>query len=370
MQATTVFEKLLTKELSSLHKSRLGAVLFAIKAIIRANTLSLPKVARAHPGPTTPKAHYKRLDRLLNNPRLHQEMTVYWRWLFKHVAQGDLRPIVLVDWTDIGDRFYSLTAAIPFGGRSLPILWRVYPEGMHNSAKAHQDLLDGLQAIFEDEVRPILVTDGIFRGPWFRAVQRLGWDYVGRISYLGTIIESPTRREKGYNLVKRAQEEVTDLGEVGVFGDQRRVMGRVVLGRKYQRAPGRPRRKRTNKDRGFSRKKARKRNAEPWVLLTSLDEPTAEAIDQIYALRMRIEELYRDTKSPRFGWALSHLRLRKAQRYEALLLLATLAIAVVVATGQTGAAKRCQPPYKPHPTSRDSSHAPKWSVCTSATRPT
>ena len=336
MQATTVFEKLLTEELSSIHKTRFRAVLFAIKAIIRANTLSLPQVARAYPGPTTPKAHYKRLDRLINNPRLHGDMNVFWRWLFDHAAQGHCRPIVLVDWTEIGDQFHALTAAIPFGGRSLPILWRVYPEGMQNSPRAHQDLLDSLQAMLPDGVRPILVTDGMFRGPWFRAIQKLGWDYVGRISYLGTIIESPRRREKGYDIVKRAQDEVSDLGTVGVFREERRVMGRAVLGRTYKRDPKRSPRKRTYKDRGFSRKIARKRHVEPWILLTSLDKVSAEAVDHIYALRMRIEELYRDTKNPRFGWALRHLRLRSAKRYEALLLLATLAMAVVIGTGQAG----------------------------------
>jgi hypothetical protein len=32
-----------------------------------------------------------------------------------------------------------------------------------------------------EDCRPILITDAGFRGPWFRAVDALGWNWVGRV---------------------------------------------------------------------------------------------------------------------------------------------------------------------------------------------
>jgi hypothetical protein len=295
-------------------------------------------MARAYPGCVTPKSQYKRLNRLVNNPRLHAERDAIGRCIYAHIVGDKPRPVILVDWTEIGDAFHALTAAIPFGGRSFPIVWRVYPEGMQNSPEAHRELLQALRPFFPEGVRPILVTNGAFRSPWFRAVRKMGWDYVGRISNLNTVLESDPlhRGEQGHQLVKRASDTVCDLGEIGVFGGRRRMMGRVVLGKRYVRNPKRAHRKRTNRDRGFSHLNAIKRNATPWVLMTSIQDLTAEQIDAIYALRMRIEHLYRDMKNPRFGWALRHLRLQKAARYEVLLLLATLALLVVVTVGQAG----------------------------------
>lgn len=338
MQATTVFEKLLSKELSSIHKSRLHAIFFAVKAIIHANTLSIAKMARAYPGPTTPKGHHKRLDRLINNPRLHQDIERVGRWILTHFIAADHRPILLVDWTEIDGGFHALSAAIPLDGRSLPVLWCIYPEGMQNSPRAHRDFLGRLHAMMPAHFEPILVTDGMFRGPWFRQVEKLGWDFVGRVSHLNVNIylEDSQKQQKVGDLLAQAGAQVTDVGEVGLFGTTSRVKGRAVLGKRFERNPTRQPRKRRNRDRGRSFERAKERDSQPWVIFTSLGEVEAKAVDAIYALRMRIEELYRDTKNARFGWALRQVRHRSAERYENLLVLASLAMAVVMATGSAG----------------------------------
>ncbi len=47
--------------------------------------------------------------------------------------------------------------------------------------------------------------------------------------------------------------------------------------------------------------------------------------DRAYALRMKIEETFRDAKNHRFGWSLRHVRSASAERLTILLLLAVLA---------------------------------------------
>ena len=46
---------------------------------------------------------------------------------------------------------------------------------------AHREFLHALKLVLPESCCPIVVTDAGFRGPWFRAVEELGWDWVGRI---------------------------------------------------------------------------------------------------------------------------------------------------------------------------------------------
>jgi hypothetical protein len=47
--------------------------------------------------------------------------------------------------------------------------------------KVHEQFLKVLQKRLPPRCRPILVTDPGFRTPWFKQVEALGWDWVGRI---------------------------------------------------------------------------------------------------------------------------------------------------------------------------------------------
>ena len=72
---------------------------------------------------------------------------------------------------------------------------------------------------------------------------------------------------------------------------------------------------------------------EPWFLMTDLDRP-AWRISALYARRMSIEELFRDAKSRRNGFALRAVRLKKADRIDRLLLIVTLAYILLVGLGR------------------------------------
>ena len=56
---------------------------------------------------------------------------------------------------------------------------------------------------------------------------------------------------------------------------------------------------------------------------------TARHVVNLYALRMRIEEAFRDLKCPRFGLGFSHCLSRDPLRLAALLLIAALAMVVL-----------------------------------------
>src|SRR5262249_8455909 len=59
---------------------------------------------------------------------------------------------------------------------------------------------------------------------------------------------------------------------------------------------------------------------EPWFLITDLPGNAVE-LTALYARRMAVEELFRDDKSLRTGWALRQTKVTTAARFDRLLLV-------------------------------------------------
>jgi hypothetical protein len=77
----------------------------------------------------------------------------------------------------------------------------------------------------------------------------------------------------------------------------------------------------------------RRRATEPWLLATSLQRESPSQVVAIYALRMQIEETFRDAKNPRFGWALDRTASRSAERLTVLIAIAAFALIAVALVG-------------------------------------
>src|SRR5215831_18367338 len=165
------------------HKARSAALVRVVAAALHGAKLSLTQLGRARPGETFEKHHIKAVDRLLGNRRLHVERVGVYASIACSVLHRIKRPVIVVDWSDFepGRKFALLKAVIPLGGRALTLYERVFPFARYNSPSAHREFLVALHAIVPEHCRPVLVTDAGFRGPWFHAVQGLGWDFVGRI---------------------------------------------------------------------------------------------------------------------------------------------------------------------------------------------
>ena len=67
-------------------------------------------------------------------------------------------------------------------------------------------------------------------------------------------------------------------------------------------------------------------------------QASAATICDLYATRMQIEETFRDTKNPRFGWSLQHARYRSTRRIDNLFLLIALAMLAVMLLGSAAEA--------------------------------
>ena len=100
---------------------------------------------------------------------------------------------------------------------------------------------------------------------------------------------------------------------------------RVVVAPKFTRKKTRSPAARRRSDRGRGHQRTKNRNCVPWVLATSREDLSAKQVITLYALRMQIEETFRDTKNMRDRWSFRHALARSKSRYAILLLLAALA---------------------------------------------
>lgn len=333
MQAPQFLHNLLTSSLPSIHTKRLQALLDVVGALLGERRLGLTVLGRALSGPVATKHSIKRVDRLLGNPRLHQERPLFY-WLVASLLIGHTtRPLILVDWSPIDDRGrqFLLRAAVPFAGRSLPIFEKVHHKDSCPRCEAY--LLAALAEILPDDATPILVTDAGFRNPWFRAVEARGWYYVGRV-------RSPTRCQvPGHEwqpvstLFSQATSTPRALGSVQIAESNPLSTRMVLYHRPPKRRKHRNKRDQVSQDSG-SRAIAR-RQKEPWVLVSNLPARSAlpGKLVGIYRQRMQIEEGFRDVKSPLFGLGFGMHQSRQGRRIEILLLIAMLANVAVMVGG-------------------------------------
>lgn len=272
------------------------------------------------------------MDRLLGNPRLHREVTAIYGAIARLLSSRAPRLVVLVDWTQVGVKAWALTAAVPVGGRALPICTEVHAPNRLGNRAVQRRFLKNVHRMLSPDCRAVIISDAGFGAPWFRAVSALGWDFVGRIRghkcvrAVGTKAWLPSAIFRG-----RATCRPTSLGpfEIGRWDP---ATARLVAVRKLPRGRkslGRRGRPRTD---GLDRKHARS-SREPWLLATSLMDLAPAQVVGLYRKRMQIEELFRDEKNHRNGWSLGATLSTQPRRLEALLLVLALGIIAMTLLG-------------------------------------
>lgn len=313
-----------------MHAARLGAVVKAVEGIVQGGRLSPATMGRNLPGASRPKHGIKCVDRLLGSSHLTRDRLFLLLAMAHRLLRGWDRPIILVDWTQAGSSTHqALVAAVPIGGRALPIFLEVHPQKKLGNAAVEKRFLCALKAIMPSECRGIIVSDAGFKGPFFQAVLELGWDFLGRVRGTTKAISATGRKVAKQDFYAHASTTPRDMGTFGLFVKQRIPCRLIVVRKRRRPGPKKP-------PHGCKEERELRQAAlDPWLLATSLRDGDAASIVATYAKRMQIEETFRDAKSFRFGWSLGLVRLSTPQRTAALLLLAALALVVVTLIGMT-----------------------------------
>ena len=311
-----------------MHAMRRKSLIRCLLPLLWGSILTVTEIGRNFRSLAKTKHSIKRVDRLLSNESLHSETEAVYRAMAHYLCKGNSRPIILVDWSDLVDtkRTLVIRAAICLNGRAVTLYEKAYPLKKYNKPATHMRFLKTLKAVLPTGIRPVIVTDAGFRGPWFRQVESLGWHWVGRIR---NGVKYKTFHSDEWDTVYSLYPKATS---------KPKLVGWCALSHKrpyecylylYKKRAGKRRTHRTvhafrrhAKESGF-----KKQQRDPWLIATNIspNEFAASDIIRIYGKRMQIEECFRDLKSHRSGFGFNFCLSRKIERINTLLLMAALA---------------------------------------------
>src|SRR5215207_3752866 len=237
-----LLERWLRRACPAIHAARIAVVVRVVEALVLGGKLTLTHLGRNLRSAAYAKHGIKRVDRLLGNRHLRAERLTIYQALARRLLAATPRPIVLVDWADCtpGHDWLMLRAAVPLGGRAVPIYEEVHPLGRYNSPRAHRHFLEPLRAVVPATCSPILITDAGFRGPWFREVERYGWDWIGRVRNKIKYQLDGAAWAYTTALYPQATPAPRHLGSA-LLSHRQPYRCRLYLVRQYRRGRGRPR---------------------------------------------------------------------------------------------------------------------------------
>ncbi|MBL4573211.1 MAG: IS4 family transposase, partial [Gammaproteobacteria bacterium] len=184
MYATSLLHKILNQRCCDIHTARLNACYLAVQALVEGAKATVTSLGRGLSGTAYDKHKIKRIDRLLSNQFLHQELTTFYSALANTLLKGLSEPVILIDWSPLcADQSWQLLrAALPVGGRSLTLYEEIHPRTKLGNRRIQHQFLQQLADLIPAHCRPVVVADSGFRTPFYRYVEKtLQWHWVGRI---------------------------------------------------------------------------------------------------------------------------------------------------------------------------------------------
>lgn len=328
MHITRLMHQRFQKQLNFVHKSRLGNLMLAVETSVKCNKLYLTGIGREISNRNKTGSNIQKMDRLLGNTHLLNERQDFYKLMIDQLITSNNRPIVHIDWTCINSttNLYVLRAGLSMKGRSIVLYEECYPKREENNHKTHMAFLKQLKNLLPSSAKPIIVTDAGFRTPWFRQVNKLGWDFVGRLRNKNKLyFDNDSHAELSGTLYQRVTSQPNYIGQAKLT-EKHKLSVHLVLYKEKNKH-----RHKLNKYKKVScsgkSKRYKKAQKEPWLLVTSLAPKAAlaKSVVKIYSQRMRIEENIRDTKCPHYGLGLKLSLSRSTARINILLLIAAIA---------------------------------------------
>ena len=326
MHAESHLSKFIDDVCSFMHSTRRRSLECLVASCLRGQTLQVTSLGRGVKRKAFEKHRIKQADRLLSNPHLQKELGELYCAMARVILTGVERPIVVVDWSNLdgNERHFLLRASVPTKGRSVTLYEEVHTSETKEKLVTHTRFLRKLSKILQG-TKPILVTDAGFRVTWFRLVEKLGWDWVGRVrGRMKVKLDAQLPWVPGRSLHVKATSMARQYCTAQI-AHHNRLDCRLVL----FKAAGKNRVLRNKLGRVSARHRAQRAqsaNREPLLLATSLSEQeynTSQVIT-LYAARMQIEESFRDMKSENYGLGLKSSRTYKTSRMAVLVMLASL----------------------------------------------
>jgi Transposase DDE domain len=345
MQTQAIVSRLLQCCQGFMHAARWRALRDVSTAAVNGQALTLSALALGTQRATSQRHRVKCVDRLLGNTHLSSEHFETYKALAQVWLHHLPQLLIVVDWSPLSAdmHWHLLRASVVVNGRSITVLEQVHPQKDLIARHVHAAFLQALKRLLPASRNPpILITDAGFRGTWFSLVAQQGWHWVGRTRNRELVRRAQQPWIPAKQLYGQATGVAQDLGEYQAVRS-RPIRCRFALVKKA--SAGRKNKYPSGKEKHNAAAKHNARaHREPWLLSYSpaLASLGAQAIVQLYAQRMRIEQEFRDTKNWALGMGLSYSRSSGQQRLQALLLIAHIAQLAKRLIGETAKAHQMQ----------------------------
>lgn len=336
MHTEASIQKILKKSFSVIHEKRADSLLAASTSILNGAHLTVSSIGRYISGPALEKSKIHRADSIVGNGLLYNDKLKLMRAIVNSIFSNRTTLYVLIDWSGCcSDKRFILQASIANNGlgRSQPILTRIHGKSEGEWVKAQKLFLDELKFIFSDiKSNIVVITDSGFHAPWFKDVQRIGWDYIGRVRGLVKVhCESAGQWSTVNELYQQATGSPKALGRCTLGKDKRNsIKGELYLIKKKGLGRKKPSNKKKYPDQEQQYEKMYK---DPWLLISSIKTSETLEIIRAYGYRMQIEQNFRDTKNSNYGYGLEHSGTKDHMRLENLLTIALVATFIAFIIG-------------------------------------
>jgi hypothetical protein len=292
MPARKLCQKFFQDALAPFHQYRQNALVDATVALLNGASLTLTSIGRFLPGQAQVKNKIKRVDRLLGNSALHNDIPLIFNNIIEMLTRQLSLVVIAVDWSGYPSQDYHvLRASLICDGRSLPLLSKVVPSSKQNNVLIQKEFLDELAKAIAPEKKVVIITDAGFQANWFQHVKMLDWSFIGRVR--GNVkFRLQNMGEKWLHLSDmEGKNRPESLGK----GTLTRTPGsrcdgyfylyrKEAKGRKNKRSKGCAARPKAEKEQRVSAK-------EPWLIFSSSDDFKPREIMKLYSRRMQISEM-------------------------------------------------------------------------------
>lgn len=256
----------------------------------------------------------KQIDRLLSNRGI-DVWEEFAAWVPFVIGPRE-RVLVAMDWTDFekDDQMTLAMHLVTSHGRATPLLWMTVKKSeLAEQRNLHEDkLLRRLAEVVPESVEVIVLADRAFGDQArYEFIEDLGLQFIIRF--------------------RECIAVTTPGGEPRPAGELVPKNGRALLLKDVEVTRGRtgiP---------AVALVKAKKMK-EAWCLATNVTDMSAREIVAAYGRRFTIEESFRDSKDPRFGFGLSASRISKPERRDRVFFLGAIAFVLMTLLGAAGEA--------------------------------
>lgn len=331
MLATELLHKQLEESCSWMHKARRQALGQVVQGVLDSQSLVGAHIGRKISGHGLRKHKIKKVNRLLGNGKLQGEVSHIYKSFAKKIVSclpKDNPIIVLLDLCYLKEErgIVQISAALATKGHSIPLLEQVV-SGDGAIKKQARYFIRQLKAILPKEQEVIVVMDAGFYDQWLDELekQKIYWLTRVRTGRSVYILDDQTWYS-ARAMFGKAEYKPKDWGDVLLTKSHQR-RGRLISVRRKLQGKKRYTTTRMTVDGHKVSKEHSRSHREPWLLVTNLPASRFDKkkIIKLYEMRMRIELMFRDTKSYRYGLSAHCVVSRDVGRWQVLMLLSAIA---------------------------------------------